>query len=199
MAVPPAAIETIVRGLSAARLTRDHYRSRIVVEKPFGHDLASANALTTMLLRVFEESQLYRIDHYLGKETVQNILAFRFANALFEPIWDRRYIKNIQITVAEDVGVEHRGSYYDHAGALRDMIQNHLLRPVLRGLEPVVSLTPTSAHKKQTRRTSVDSEEQIHEFAARGMAQCCPAGGAGYRVGRASPDSFTGHTLHCCT
>lgn len=101
-------METIVHGIGIARLAHDRHRARIVVEKPFGHDLASAVALNRVLTKVFEETQIYRIDHYLGKETVQNILAFRFANALFEPVWDRRYIDHVQISVAEEVSVEHR-------------------------------------------------------------------------------------------
>ncbi len=91
-------------------------RNRVVVEKPFGRDLESARSLNRLLLSVFDENQIYRIDHYLGKETVQNILAFRFANSLFEPFWNRRYIEHVQITVAEDIGVEHRGGYYEKAG-----------------------------------------------------------------------------------
>src|SRR5437899_12086762 len=112
----------IAEHLSAAGLMEEdgqHWR-RVIIEKPFGHDLESAKALNQQLLRVASEKQIYRIDHYLGKETVQNILAFRFANGIFEPIWNRRYIDHVQISVAETVGVEQRGSYYDNAGALRD-------------------------------------------------------------------------------
>ncbi len=199
LAVPPAAIATIVAGLSAGRLTRAHRHSRIVVEKPYGHDLASANALTAMLRQVFDESQIYRIDHYLGKETVQNILAFRFANAFFEPIWDRRYIKNVQITVAEEVGVEHRGGYYDHAGALRDMVQNHLLQLLCYiAMEPVVSFEADEVRNKKAdvlHAIRHIPETEVHQFAVRGQY------GAGWLQGqevpayRAEPgvasDSFT--------
>jgi glucose-6-phosphate 1-dehydrogenase len=101
---------------------------RVVVEKPFGHDLASAEALNRELHTVFSEPQIYRIDHYLGKETVQNVMVFRFANGIFEPIWNRRYVDHVQITVAEDIGIERRGAYYDKAGAMRDIVQNHLLQ-----------------------------------------------------------------------
>jgi len=115
LALPPSMIAPIARRLADAGLNQDHERDRIVVEKPFGRDLASAMELNRLLTGLFQESQIFRIDHYLGKETVQNILAFRFANTLFEPIWNRRYIDHIQITVAEQVGVGHRGGYYDHA------------------------------------------------------------------------------------
>ncbi len=101
---------------------------RIVIEKPFGYDLASARQLNSHLLQVFDESQIFRIDHYLGKETVQNLMALRFANALFEPVWNRNYIDNVQITAAEDIGIEGRAGYYEHAGALRDLVQNHMLQ-----------------------------------------------------------------------
>jgi glucose-6-phosphate 1-dehydrogenase len=110
-AVPPRFVETIAGQLGKENLCVDRERTRIVVEKPFGHDLASAGVLNKTLTSTLSESQIYRIDHYLGKETVQNILAFRFANTLLEPIWDRRYIDHVQITVAEDIGVEHRGAY----------------------------------------------------------------------------------------
>ncbi len=101
---------------------------RVIVEKPFGHDLTSAQALNADIHAVFNEPQVYRIDHYLGKETVQNVMVFRFANGIFEPIWNRRYVDHVQITVAEDIGIERRGPYYEHAGALRDIFQNHLLQ-----------------------------------------------------------------------
>src|SRR5205085_3023257 len=122
----PSQYAPIAHGLGAAGLGKDKGWRRLVVEKPFGHDLASARQLTDDLHQVFDESEVYRIDHYLGKETVQNILAFRFGNGIFEPLWNRRYINNVQITAAESIGVEGRGGYYQEAGALRDMIQNHL-------------------------------------------------------------------------
>ncbi|HEX6895670.1 MAG TPA: glucose-6-phosphate dehydrogenase, partial [Bryobacteraceae bacterium] len=123
LATAPNFFGSIVEQLAAAGLMseKDHYWRRVIIEKPFGHDIDSARTLNKRLLAVADEKQIYRIDHYLGKETVQNILAFRFANGIFEPIWNRRYIDHVQISVAETVGVEQRGSYYDTAGALRDM------------------------------------------------------------------------------
>jgi glucose-6-phosphate 1-dehydrogenase len=102
--------------------------TRLVIEKPFGYDLASARQLNAQVLEVFDESQVFRIDHYLGKETVQNLMALRFANALFEPVWNRNYIDHVQITAAEDIGIEGRASYYERAGALRDLVQNHMMQ-----------------------------------------------------------------------
>ena len=114
----------------------------MVVEKPFGHDLASAKKLNTLLLSLVDEKQIFRIDHFLGKETVQNLLAFRFSNGLFEPIWNRLYIDHVQITVAETLGVELRGNYYEHAGALRDMVPNHLFQMLsLITMEPPSSFS----------------------------------------------------------
>jgi glucose-6-phosphate 1-dehydrogenase len=129
LATPPTLYPIIVEQLGQAKLNRsDSGWTRIIIEKPFGHDLRSAQALNQQVHAVFDESQIYRIDHYLGKETVQNILTFRFANAIFEPIWNRNYVDHVQITVSETVGVGHRAGYYDRAGVLRDMFQNHLLQ-----------------------------------------------------------------------
>ncbi len=126
LALPPGAFPDAVTHLGAAGLSRSSGWTRLVIEKPFGRDLASARTLNTLVHRVFGEHQIYRIDHYLGKETVQNLLVFRFANALFESLWNRDRIESAQITVAEDLGVGGRGRYYDNAGALRDMVQNHM-------------------------------------------------------------------------
>jgi glucose-6-phosphate 1-dehydrogenase len=125
---------------------------RVIIEKPFGHDLESARALNQQLLRVASEKQIYRIDHYLGKETVQNILALRFANGIFEPVWNRRYIDHIQISVGETVGVEQRGSYYDQAGALRDMVPNHIMQLIsLTAMEPPVSFHADAVRDEQAK------------------------------------------------
>ena len=173
LATPPGLVQTIVQQLGKSRLSHNRDRARIVVEKPFGHDLGSARALNQLLTSVFEESQIYRIDHYLGKETVQNLLAFRFANALFEPIWNRRYIDHVQITVAEQVGVEHRGGYYDHAGALRDMVQNHLMQILcLIAMEPPVSFDADEIRNKKLdvlRAVRPIPGPQLHRSAVRGQ------------------------------
>jgi glucose-6-phosphate 1-dehydrogenase len=141
-ATPPSLYDDIIANLGAAGL--GHVEgggwTRIIIEKPFGRDLESARALNHQLTSVFDEEQVYRIDHYLGKETVQNILVFRFANGIFEPVWNRNHVAEVQITVAETIGVEGRGSYYEEAGALRDMVQNHMLQLLcLIAMEPPVT------------------------------------------------------------
>ena len=150
MATPPSLFGEIPKYLGRAGLAKDREWSQIVVEKPIGYDLESARALNATLGANFNESQIFRIDHYLGKETVQNILAFRFANPLFEPIWNRRYVESVTITAVEAVGVEHRGGYYDHAGALRDMVQNHLMQLLcLVAMEPMVSFEADEIRNKK--------------------------------------------------
>lgn len=144
MATPPNMYETICSNLSEAGLTdqTEGFR-RIIIEKPFGYDLDSAKRLNGVLHRLMDEDQIFRIDHYLGKETVQNLMVTRFANGIFEPLWNRNYVHRIEITSAESMGVEDRGGYYDSAGALRDMVQNHLLQMVgLTAMEPPSSLEP---------------------------------------------------------
>ncbi|HEY1801965.1 MAG TPA: glucose-6-phosphate dehydrogenase [Terriglobales bacterium] len=154
LATAPDFFGPIVEQLAASGLMEEntqHWR-RVIVEKPFGRDLESAKALNKQLLKVAAEKQIYRIDHYLGKETVQNILAFRFANGIFEPIWNRRYIDHVQISVAETVGVESRGSYYDGAGALRDMVPNHIMQLIsLTAMEPPISFQADAVRDEQAK------------------------------------------------
>lgn len=173
LATPPSLFTPIIRRLGQLDGLHGDSRYRIVVEKPFGHDLASARQLNRELTEVFAERQIYRIDHYLGKETVQNILAFRFGNAVWEPIWNRNFIDHIQITVAEQIGIGQRGGYYDSAGALRDMMQNHLMQLLcFMAMEP-----PTSFRADEIRNKKVDvmhairmiTPEDVPRFAVRGQ------------------------------
>jgi glucose-6-phosphate 1-dehydrogenase len=153
LATPPDAYQTIVERIGAAGLA-DQSRgfSRIIVEKPLGRDRESARALNDSIARTFPESQIYRIDHYLGKETVQNIMLMRFGNRIFEPIWNNRYVDHVQITMAETIGVGSRGGYYEHAGALRDMMQNHMLQLLcLVAMEPPVDLDADSIHDEKVK------------------------------------------------
>ncbi|MEY2396456.1 MAG: glucose-6-phosphate 1-dehydrogenase, partial [Acidobacteriaceae bacterium] len=154
LATAPKFFSQIVQQLGAAGLSRQengHWR-RIVIEKPFGHDLDSAQALNRDIKTVLQEDQIYRIDHYLGKETVQNIMVFRFDNAIFEPIWNRRYIDHVQITNAETVGVERRGGYFDTAGTLRDMVPNHVMQLLsLTAMESPVSFQADAVRNEQAK------------------------------------------------
>jgi glucose-6-phosphate 1-dehydrogenase len=150
LAVPPAAFETIVHELGERRGSEGW--TRLIVEKPFGHDRASAHALNEILARWFREDEVFRIDHYLGKETVQNMLALRFANGIFEPIWNRQFIDHVQITVAESIGIEGRGAFYEQAGVIRDVFQNHLLQLVaLTAMEPPIDFTADSVRNEKVK------------------------------------------------
>ena len=151
-ATPPPTYETIVEQLKGASMTTEPGFHRIVVEKPFGSDLKSARELNQIVQRVFHEDSVYRIDHYLGKETVQNILAFRFANSIFEPVWNSTLIDSVQITAAEEIGVELRGAYYDKAGTLRDIVQNHALQLLaLTAMEPPIAFEANAVRDEKVK------------------------------------------------
>lgn len=160
LAVSPHFFSIITKKISENKLATDAKRSRIVIEKPFGNDLESAQQLNASLDKLFQEQQIYRIDHYLGKETVQNIMAFRFANSILEPIWNRNYIEHVQISVTEQLGVENRGSYYEGAGALRDMMQNHLLQLLCL----IAMETPINFNADEVRNRKVDVLHAMRKF-----------------------------------
>jgi glucose-6-phosphate 1-dehydrogenase len=173
LATPPTFFAGIARGLGSAGLAEDRARSRAVVEKPLGYDFDSFRQINGALTQYFTERQVFRIDHFLGKETVQNMLAFRFANPMFEPVWNRRYVDHVAITVAEDIGVEHRGAYYEGAGALRDMVQNHLLQILcLVAMEPPISLDADEVRNKKVdvlHAVRPIPQGQVHDLTVRGQ------------------------------
>ena len=186
LAAPPSTYTDIFRSLGAAGLAQeDGGFRRIVVEKPFGHDLKSAQDLNRELLSVFREDQVFRIDHYLGKETVQNILVLRFANGIFEPLWNRRYVDHVQISVTESIGVEHRGKYYEEAGALKDMMQNHLMQLLtLIAMEPPVAFDAEQVHNEKVkvlRAIRLPSPQEVARVTVRGQY------GSGEIAGKAVP------------
>ncbi len=180
----------VARGLGGVGLNQPQQpdgSARLVVEKPFGHDLASARQLDAALHEIFDESQIYRIDHYLGKETVQNVLALRFANAIFEPLWNRRYIDHVQITVAESLGVEQRGGFYDHVGALRDIVQNHVMQVLsLTLMEPpgFIDAQGIRDEKVKALRSVVipTVDDVLHRRGASPVRQRLERGGGGARL-----------------
>jgi glucose-6-phosphate 1-dehydrogenase len=175
LALPPSTYIDVLRTLGRTGLNRSEGGgwTRIIIEKPFGNDLESAKKLNEEAVQVFQENQIYRIDHYLGKETVQNLMVLRFANRIFEPLWNERYIDHVQITAAESIGVENRASYYEQAGALRDMIQNHMLQLLtLVGMEPPVALEADAVRDEKTkvlRAIRRLSPEDVKQFVIRGQ------------------------------
>lgn len=185
LAVSPDFFPVIAENISKNKLAEDAGKARIVIEKPFGHDIESARSLNTLLKERFHEKQVYRIDHYLGKETVQNIMAFRFANSILEPTWNRNFIEHVQISVTEKLGVEERGDYYDHSGALRDMIQNHLLQLLcLVAMEPPINFTA-----EEVRDRKVDVLKAMRKFTPEDVRMSAVRGqyGGGWMEGKEVP------------
>ena len=189
LSVAPSLFGDIASRLKATGCADDD--SRIVVEKPFGHDLASAQALNASLRAHFREDQIYRIDHYLGKETVQNLMALRFANSLFEPLWNSSHIDHVQITVAETVSTDGRGGYYDQSGAMRDMVQNHLMQLLcLTAMEPPAKFSPNAVRNEKLK--VIEALEPVApENIVRGQYRESAEGGDSYRDHAGAPHSRT--------
>ena len=202
LATPPKLFAPVTESVAEIGLTEqtDGWR-RFIYEKPFGRDLDSAKELNSKLLSILDENQIYRIDHYLGKETVQNILVFRFGNSIFEPIWNRNYIDHVQITVAESLGIEKRGGYYDTAGALRDMIPNHIFQLItLTAMEPPVSFEPDAVRDEQTKILQAIqpfTPEEVLKDVVRGQYAAGEEDGksvVGYRQEESIPDNSNTET-----
>ena len=195
-AIPPAFIDTCSAGMTTAGLIHPHAKglpfTRVVVEKPIGSDLASAAEINGQLAKHFDEGQIFRIDHYLGKETVENLMVLRFANAIFEPIWTARFVDHVQITVAEAEGVGTRAAYYDHAGALRDMVQSHLLQTLCM----IATEPPNTTSAESVRDAKLDvlrslrplGDEDLEKWVVRGQYSEGLIGGAPCSPGRPSQD-----------
>jgi glucose-6-phosphate 1-dehydrogenase len=173
MALPPNATPLVVEQLRAHGLSKGRWHAKIIVEKPFGHDFLSARQLNGILQRSFDESQIYRIDHYLGKETVQNIIFLRFSNSIFEHLWNQLYIDNIQITVAEDLGIENRASFYEQSGVIRDIVQNHMLQLIaLVAMEPPIGFAADFIRDEKVkvfRSIQPMDDEAIDRFTVQGQ------------------------------
>jgi glucose-6-phosphate 1-dehydrogenase len=173
LAVPPQFLPDIFERLSFCRLCSGKFDARLIIEKPFGRDRSSASALNSLIAKSFEERQIYRIDHYLGKETVQNILFFRFANSIFEPLWNRRYIDHVQITVAESLGIEYRARFYEQAGVVRDIVQNHMMQLLaLIAMEPPIGFEADHIRNEKVkvyRTLRIMDSEYIDKHTVRGQ------------------------------
>jgi glucose-6-phosphate 1-dehydrogenase len=200
LATSPVFFGEIVRQLGIAKMVTqedDHWR-RVIIEKPFGRDMDSARALNKEIQSVLSEDQIYRIDHYLGKETVQNMMVFRFGNGIFEPIWNRRYVDHVQITVAETVGVEERGDYYDQSGALRDMVPNHALQLVsMTAMEPPISFESEAVRDEKAKvlnAIQTMTPEEVLTHAARGQYGPGTENGKAANAYRAEPHVKPGST-----
>ncbi len=185
LSIPPSTFPILLENMGTHDLVGTAENVRIIVEKPFGRDLGTAQTLNGIVRRVFAEDQIYRIDHYLGKETVQNILVFRFANAIFEPLWDRKYVDHVEITVAETVGLEGRGKYYEESGALRDMLQNHLMQVLtMVCMEPPAGLGANSVRDEKVkvlRSMEIMTEAQVRANTVRAQYS------AGFMAGKPVP------------